>query len=433
MTDVSLRTYARTHRFASRLALIAIAGFVLRVVYDVALRHHRVGGDGFRYHFGALFLADGQGFVNPLGAFLGKAHVPDTGHPPAWTILLAGATKVGLRSWLQHQIVTSVVGTATIVMVGLAANAVRGIRAGLIAAALTAVYPFTFLYEREVLSEPLALLGVATTIWVAYRFLEAPGPRLAIALGVLVGLLAMTKSDLIDIAVLLVVPLILSRRSVDIRRRVTWLILAGTVCVAIMAPWSIYLSTRFDRTVLVSGSIGGAMAAGNCAQTYKGERFAYYAFGCNLGLGKSPGPVAPDNIAPDPIAADARLRRRATDYMRDHAGRVPLVMAARIGRTFGVFRPFQQMRLETERGTPEWVFRVGFFAYWALLPLAAAGAVITRRRGTPIYPLLTFPVAAALSVLLTIGAVRYRAPAEIVLVILAAVALDAAFSAWRQA
>jgi hypothetical protein len=87
------------------------------------------------------------------------------------------------------------------------------------------------------------------------------------------------------------------------------------------------------------------------------------------------------------------------------------------------------MRLETERGTPERVFRVGFFAYWALLPLAVAGAVITRRRGTPIYPLLVFPAAAVLSVLLTIGAVRYRAPAEIVLVILAAVALDAALSA----
>ena len=68
----------------------------------------------------------------------------------------------------------------------------------------------------------------------------------------------MTKSDRIDIAVLLVVPVILSRRSVaDIRRRITWLVLAGTVCVAIMAPWSIYLSTRFrppgvrDRKPLV--------------------------------------------------------------------------------------------------------------------------------------------------------------------------------------
>lgn len=76
-------------------------------------------------------------------------------------------------------------------MIGLAARAAIGRRAGLMAAALAAFYPFVWLYERELLSEPLAMLGTATTIWLAYRFRSTPGFWLAVALGAVVGLMAM--------------------------------------------------------------------------------------------------------------------------------------------------------------------------------------------------------------------------------------------------
>jgi hypothetical protein len=174
--------------------------------------------------------------------------------------------------------------------------------------------------------------------------------------------------------------------------------------------------------VLLTGSIGGAMAAGNCAQTYSGERLGYYVTICARG-GIKPG---------DPFNVDNQLRHKAIDFMRSHERRTPVVMAARVGRTFGFFRPFQQMQLETERGTPEWAFRIGFFMYWALLPLAAAGAVIARRRKVPIFPFLVFPVLVVFTVLLTIGSVRYRAPAEVPLVMLAAVALEALFGAAKR-
>jgi hypothetical protein len=49
------------------------------------------------------------------------------------------------------------------------------------------------------------------------------------------------------------------------------------------------------------------------------------------------------------------------------------------------------------------VARWGLFAYFALLPLAAAGAAIARRRGIPIYQLLVFPVVVVPSVLLAIA------------------------------
>ncbi len=87
------------------------------------------------------------------------------------------------------------------------------------------------------------------------------------------------------------------------------------------------------------------------------------------------------------------------------------------------------MHLKTERGTPLWVFRVGFVAYWALPPFAGAGAAIARRRKITVYPLLMLPLMVVLTVTFTIGSVRYRAPAEIALVVLVAVGINAVFDA----
>jgi len=295
---------------------------------------------------------------------------------------------------------------------------------GLIAAALAACYPFIWVYENEVLSEPLVMLLIATMIWMAYQFLAAPSLRKAIGLGAVLGLLAMTKSDQLALSVLLIAPLILSRRSVDLRRRVEWLAVAAVVCIVIIAPWSIYLSLRFDRLALVNGSAGDAMLGGNNVVTYSGENLGYYDDKLQyLTLVKA---------SDDPIEFDARERKVAIDFIKDHSDRFPVVVAARVGRTFGLFRPFQQAHMEsTARGSPLWIFQIGNFVYWALLPFAIAGVVIARRRKVPVYPLLVFPLLALFSVLLTIGAVRYRAPAEISLVLLAAVAIDATIRSWR--
>ena len=90
------------NQFRLRLGLIAVAGLAFRILYDVANRHRVIQQDGFRYHYGAIFLADGKGFVAPLVLALTNQRIPDTGHPPAWTIVLAAATKLGLRTWLEH-------------------------------------------------------------------------------------------------------------------------------------------------------------------------------------------------------------------------------------------------------------------------------------------------------------------------------------------
>lgn len=413
-----MRTRAR---FSLTLGAVTAVGFLWRVVYVVAMRNVDVGGDGPYYHYGALFLVRGHGFVNPLIRLFGGGDVPSALHPPAWTLVLAVPSALGLQSYLAHQLVATVVGATTIAATGLAGRAAFGARTGLIAAAIVAVYPNTWIYEREVEAETLVLVGVAVSLWLAYKYRARPDRNVAIALGAAVGVLALTRSELIALLVLLVVPLILTTAAVSLGTKLVRIALACAVCALLMSPWAIYNSTRFDKAVLLSTGFGSAMAQGNCPLTYSGELLGSFKLGCA---------ILTKHVSKDPSVADGQLGREALDYMRAHSSRVPVVVAARIGRTFGIYRPFQELHFARDRKSPLWVLQLGLVAYWILLPLAIVGVFVARRRRVAVYPLLVFPATVLIAVIPTIGEIRYRASAEIPLVLFAAVAIDAGLRRW---
>ena len=96
-------------------------------------------------------------------------------------------------------------------------------------------------------------------------------------------------------------------------------------------------------------------------------------------------------------------------------------MAARLGRAWGLFRPFQQIENETfSPAVEDRPVQVAFVMTWVLLALAPVGAVRLRRSGTPIFPLLAPILATSAAIVLTFGQLRYRAPAEPALALLAA-------------
>jgi 4-amino-4-deoxy-L-arabinose transferase-like glycosyltransferase len=415
----------RRDRFGATLAAIAVAGAVLRITYVVVLRDHNpVFTDSLGYHFRAQLLADGHWFRLPAQQMLGIGGNPPDAHvPPMWTLVLGGVTKLGLRTMFQQQLATCLVGAATIVVTGLAGAAVCSRRVGLVAAAVVAVYPNTWIYERELLSEPLSMLGVAAFLLVTYRFLASPTGKLAVTVGAMTGLVALIRSELILASVLIVLPSIALARQVDWRRRLQWLAAAGLACVVVLAPWTAFNATRFDRPVLLSTGFGAAFRAGNCEPTYEDDDLLGWfsidyhqdEHGCSV--------IGP--FDPDPSAADGQFRHAAFSFMSDHLSRVPVVVAARIGRTFNVFRPLDQVHREGERHSPLWVIQAGMVGFWVLVPFAVGGVVRLRRRGVAVFPLLAFFLIVVVAVGLTIGSVRYRAPAEVPLAILAAVGIDA--------
>ena len=64
------------------------------------------------------------------------------------------------------------------------------------------------------------------------------------------------------------------------------------------------------------------------------------------------------------------------------------VVAARVGRIWGVYRPIQTVTFSTGEGRPLWAAKAGLFVYWGLVPLALLGAWLTYKRRVTLIPLV---------------------------------------------
>ena len=395
-------------RFGRWLAGVAAAAFILRVIIIVLSRHEKVGGDGYEWSKQGNLNAAGHWFVS---AFNLK---PDALRPPAWALVLTVWAWLGQHDWFRQQLLACAVGTVTVTLIGLAGRRLAGDRAGLVAAAIAACYPDMWVFERALLSETLLLVGVAAMILLSYRFRDAPTTKMAVILGAMCGVLAMIRSEQILVLPLLVVPLVLAVKGVDWRRRIAWIGLAAVATLIVVAPWTLFNLGRFQRPVLLSNGFGAAAATGNCNLTYYGSEIGYGDIRCLPIFAKG-----------DQSVQDTEDTHTALEYAKAHASRLPIVIFAREGRTFGFWNPFQQTTIDSNwMGTWVGVTRLGMVSYWLLLLPAVFGGVILRRRRIAIFPLMAFVAIAAIAVVPTIGDVRYRATAEIPLILFAAVAVD---------
>ncbi|HEY8544558.1 MAG TPA: glycosyltransferase family 39 protein, partial [Acidimicrobiales bacterium] len=400
------------------LAAITLLGLVLRVGYVLLHRDLPVEGDGEGYYWSGRFLADGHGFVSS-SAF--RMHHDATlsaaaDHPPGWILVFGALALLGVQRILWFQLVAAVIGTATVAAVGVAGRRIAGPRVGLLAAGIAAVYPNLWMYERVLLCETPAILLAALTIGATYRFREHPTTRGAAVLGLLVGLLTMVRPEALLVGVL-AAPVIWLLRDVPARRRLQWTAVAGAVAVAPIVPWAAYNTARFEAPVVLTTNLGHTIVSSNCDAAYYDGEIGWWDYGCLEDATRG----APADAA----VRDRELQSMAFDYMRSHTRRFVTVVLAREGRTFGLYKPFEQVRLESLGGPTEGVLRAGLLAYWPLALLAVAGVVVLRRRRVPVAPLVGFVGTVAIAAGLTIGQIRYRALAEVPIVLLAAVAVDA--------
>jgi len=170
--------------FALRLAGLAAAGVGLRALYLFTVARHVNGaGDWHFYHWQANLIAEGRGFIEPF-KFLFDHHVsPSAGHPPLYPLALAVVSKLGGTGELSHRALGLILGACTIVLVGLLGRRAGGERLGLLAAALCAVYPLMIAVDGALMSETLYGPLIAVALLAAWRLIDRPGPRIALATG----------------------------------------------------------------------------------------------------------------------------------------------------------------------------------------------------------------------------------------------------------
>jgi 4-amino-4-deoxy-L-arabinose transferase-like glycosyltransferase len=414
-------------RFARILAVIAVVGFGVRVAFIVGAKLDEGTniGDQIFYNAAANRLAGGDGFVEPFDPhpppLLGTDPAAD--HPPLTIVALAPVSLLTDDSPNAHRFAMALLGTATIVTLGLLGRAIAGDRVGLVAAAIGALYPNLWVNDGIIMSETLSALLVTIALLLSYRVWRMPGTRDVVALGIVCGLAALTRAELVLLVPLLLIPAALAARSITRNAKARLAVVGSVVAALVLAPWVIYNLGRFDEPVFLSTNDGIAILGSNCGPVYYGPDTGLTALEC---LGGNP---------PGDQSVDSRLYRdRAFDYIGEHKERAAVVAVARVGRTWSLYRPGDMLEFNEGEAREQWVTVLGLIAFYPLLVLAVYGAVVVhRRRRFPVWPLLVPVVIVTIASAATYGQTRFRVPAEPSLVVLGAVGLAAGIDRLRRA
>ena len=168
--------------------------------------------------------------------------------------------------------------------------------------------------------------------------------------------------------------------------------------------------------MLLSAGLDPTLVIANCDRPYYGRDRGYWSFACFTALPPIPG---------DESEQGKVLRKVADDYISAHRSDLPRVVAERIGRTWAVYHPIRQLELDTifTRELPP--SRLGLGMFYVLALASVAGAVLLRRRRLPLLPLLSLAIVVTAAVALTFGQTRYRASAEITVVVLGGIGISA--------
>jgi 4-amino-4-deoxy-L-arabinose transferase-like glycosyltransferase len=404
-------------QFALRLALIGAGALAIRLFYAlVMMADVPASGDGYQFHLLARIIAEEGKYLEPIAFLSSGVEIPTAEKPPLYPAYVALVNLLGGDSYEWQRAASCLLGAAMVVVVGLVGREVDGERIGLIAAGLAAVYPMLVLLDGSGRSESLYVLLLALALVLAYRLRRAPGWKTAAALGAVIGLAALTRSESTGYLLLIALPAVWMARP-DRRDRLR---LAGVTVLAfaiVIAPWQARNLTTFERPVALSTNEGGLLAGANCGLAYYG-----------VGIGTWPCfPSLGPTLERDESEVSWRLRNEAFDYIGDHLGRLPAVIGVRVLRTWELWDTRDQASIEiniSERHLR--VHQAGVLALFVLIPLAIWGAVVLRRRGEPLSLLLAPIVLVTVLSALTYGTSRFRAGADVSLVLLAAVAIERA-------
>jgi hypothetical protein len=205
------------------------------------------------------------------------------------------------------------------------------------------------------------------------------------------------------------------------RRRAVSMAAIVAAAVILVSPWVIRNWSTFGRPLL-STNEGTVVAGSNCHSTFYGANLGGFDFACVKAAGDG---LTTDNEAD----VASHLRTVGFDYASDHAGRLVVVIPARLGAVWGLYAPKRQFVVTGRNVTTQ---KAGVVLFYPLAMLAIGGAVVLWRRRVTAALLLLGPfVMVSLVVATTYGGVRLRHPADLLVALLAGVAIDAALRSSR--
>ena len=403
------------------LALIALLALGIRVVFVAVKQSHvRLGGDAGYYFMQAQAFAAGKGFIQPYVGLVNGQPLPGADHPPGFVALLAVFFKLGINTPNGQRYALCVIGTVSVVVIGLLGRRIIGARFGLIAAFIAAVYPQVWINDGMLMSETLYVIGLVFSLYCVYSIWQGPTWRNVVGASVAITVACSARPESVLLFVFMLVPVVMARRQVSLSTRIKFLAVSAVIPILLFMPWIVYNQGRFAEPVYLSTGMGQTLLAANCDSTYSGTFMGSYNGLCLTREYGGPG------MGPDGSINDVKYRKAAWAYMMNHKRELPKVILAREGRMWAVWRTNQQYHLDgwiEGRGSLV-ISKWAQFSYWIVAGLGLLGIYAWRKFGVPLYPLVVQFGITAFVAAMTFGVTRYRAGAEIAFVLLAAATIE---------
>ena len=397
----------------ARLSVIAGFGLFVRLAFVLGItRFDEPVGDQLYYSAQALTNARGGWFEQPFARGM-----PAADHPPLTSLLLTPITWLteSSGSFLTAQrLMMVIIGVASIVIVAMIARLLGGDKVGLIAAAITAVYANVWVNDGLIMAETPTFFLLAITMLLALMYRRQHQRKYLVGLGATSGLLALTRPELLLVTALLVFFVIGVHHADDVKRRLKCAAVVLIASLIVIAPWIIWNQTRFSDSVYISTNDGLTLAGANCDSTYYNDIGSWDIW------------CAYETTIPkdaDASRASTLMRHDGLSYWNDHITRYPIVAAARIARVLSVGFIGSNNNAATFEGRPKWVSLLGVFQFWLILVAAAFGLRKLANRIDQIILLVLLPTIVLVAMVAN-AYVRFRLPAEIGLIVLAAIGIN---------
>ncbi|HEV7721394.1 MAG TPA: glycosyltransferase family 39 protein [Iamia sp.] len=410
------------------IGVVALVGLAWRVGYtiDQFRGDHQLfdEGDAVAYSTTAHNTARGHWFEH---AFYGT-HFAD--HPPLTVASLVPTGWLFPDSVMAQRYTFCLLGAVAIVLIGLLARSLAGPVAGVAAAVVAAANPNLWMNDAVIMSESISTVLIAGLLWACVGLRRAPTLPRACLVGALCGLTILARAEIGLFLPLLIIPAIVLGGELRRRDRILRAGAAVLMAALVVAPWTLWNTAEFDEPVLISTNDGTTLLGANCPRTYSGSTIGSWSIQCVVEFNDAAGT---EERHLDASEVSTEQRHEGVAYIRDNLGRVPKVVYARLGRTFGWWEIGQQVYINQGEGRPKWASWAGYWSFWALIPVSIAGAVALRRRRADLLPAAATLVTVVLVSAAFYGISRFRLPLDVMTCVLAGAAVSALVERRRAA
>lgn len=393
------------------LAVIFALAMAIRVGYAISLRAEGLGNWGDQGYEIAENILAGKGYAMRFHSDIDLKSF----RPPLFPLLLVPMAGLSAGSLLLPRLSLAFAGALLCFGIYRLGAEIFGRRTGLVAMAIGSVYPSLIYWGGKITPELILALFLLLHFFYLIKGEKNSGVWPVIASGFFLGLAMMTKSTAAGLIFASSAALIIFSGANSAGCKKALLMVVS--CLLVISPW--VLRNYHVHGAFVPLSTEGGItfyAANNPEAATKGRGDYFY-----------PVAVMSEMSKLAEVEKDRLFYKKGLEYIREY----PLEYAAQAGKRFlRLWRPYPHLKGDGGEysGMHAWV---SILSYLPVLAFAALGAAFAIRRGQGSFGVTVFLASFAYFSLASMairGSIRYRAPVEPFLIILAAYGLDALFS-----